>query len=782
MEKLETLWRESLICKFLDKIETNVKRIFQNIIEESRIFPWLDFLLEHYLYIFLFLLPFLTSGKIAILSFGAFVLWALITFLNPKEKFFKNLDTFSILLFVFLGINIYATFFSPYLLSAIKGLAKFLVYFALFFIFRDVFKHPNKQKNAIIAILLSTFLLALYCVYQWIIKVPPLAGWEDQEYIGENVTRVYGTLLNPNLLGGYLIAVFPYVLSSLFFFPYFKSFILTTIVITALSIIWTYSRGAYLGFVAEILVIFLGTFLYLWQKDKALRKRLIIIYSILLLLFIIGIFTNTYLRMRILSMFTIWGHTSNVTRIMIWKSSFKILKDFFLTGIGLGNDVFRQVYAFYMEPKYTALASYNLFLELAIEGSIFSLILFLIMLYYLYKKFFVHFSGWSFDKKLLGITAISSITAPLFHGLVDTIWYRPYPQIIFWLSCAILINLFKEEENQKVLAFNLGGLGDQILFLPTLEKLKKHFKEVKVITEKRGKEILEICGYEVYEFNPKNKLSLKETLRLLTNVRKEKFDITVSSGKSPFIPIFMYLISANIRVGYKENPLSFLYTNKASSIRNEYMGRVHYRLVKALGIKEEFEPPQIKLNSEILEKGKEILDSINLKPNEFIIIHPGISNMSIVRGIDRRWETDKWRKLIEKLEENNIEFIVTLGPDEGETEKEFRNFVKEGRIIKPKNLEEFLALIYYSKILVCLDSAPLHLGIALNKPLIALFGPTNPKEIVPEGNINFQVVMTNLPCQPCLWDRRKRVCETLDCMKGITVEEVWKRILFFIQK
>lgn len=779
MRNLEVFWQESFVFKILDNFETKIKEFFKPIITSSFIFPWLDFILEHYLYIFLFLIPFLSTGKIAFLIFIAFILWVIITFLSPEKRFFKNLDKFSLLFFILLGINIYATFFSPYLISALKGLAKFLVYFAVFFIFRDIFEDIAKQKRAIIFILLSTFILSIYCIYQWIIKVPQLVGWEDPELIAKGITRVYGTLLNPNLLGGYLISVFPFLFSALIFYPYFKCFILLSIIISALSIIWTYSRGAYLGFLGSLGILFSGIFLYLWQKDKKLRKKLVIFSLIIVFLGVGLIFSSNYLKARILSMFTLWGHTSNATRVMIWKSSFKIFKDFFLTGIGLGNDVFRQVYAFYMEPKYTALASYNLFLELAIEGSIFSLIVFLIMIYTLIKIFLFSFSNWDFTKKVMGIVSLSSIIAPLFHGLVDTIWYRPYPQIIFWLACAFLLNLNNEKKEKKVITFNLGGLGDQILFLPVLQTLKEKYEKVKAITESRGKEILKILGYEIEEFNPKNGLNLWETFKILTKLRKEKYDITVSSGKSPFIPIFMYLIGAKIRVGYKENFLSFLYTHKASSMRDEYIGKVHYRLVKALNIDKDFSLPQISPSEEAKKEVEKNLKELELNPFNFILIHPGISEMSIKRRIDRRWEEKKWRELCERLKEEHIPFIITIGPDEKEIGDSLKKLIPDGIFISPKSLEEFISLIYFSKIMVCLDSAPLHLGVILNKPLVALFGPTNPKEIIPEKDI-FKVVKADLPCQPCLWERRKKVCDTLDCMKSITVDKVWEKLKLFI--
>ena len=50
----------------------------------------------------------------------------------------------------------------------------------------------------------SAFIVSLYGLYQWHIKVPPLALWDDPDS-NYKITRVYSFLGNPNLLGGYLL-------------------------------------------------------------------------------------------------------------------------------------------------------------------------------------------------------------------------------------------------------------------------------------------------------------------------------------------------------------------------------------------------------------------------------------------------------------------------------------------------------------------------------------------------------------------------------------------------
>ena len=61
----------------------------------------------------------------------------------------------------------------------------------------------------------------------------------------------------------------------------------------------------------------------------------------------------------------------------------------------------------------------------------------------------------------------------------------------------------------------------------------------------------------------------------------------------------------------------------------------------------------------------------------------------------------------------------------------------------------------------------MHLGAAVNTPVVALFGPTAPWRTGPMGD-RHQVIRAGLPCSPCF----KRQCPACDCMNQIRVDQV----------
>ncbi|MCR4374287.1 MAG: glycosyltransferase family 9 protein, partial [Acidobacteria bacterium] len=84
------------------------------------------------------------------------------------------------------------------------------------------------------------------------------------------------------------------------------------------------------------------------------------------------------------------------------------------------------------------------------------------------------------------------------------------------------------------------------------------------------------------------------------------------------------------------------------------------------------------------------------------------------------------------------------------------------------------ALLARLDVLVTGDTGPMHLAAAVNTPIVALFGPSDPRRYGPLAPRQ-QVLRVQLPCSPCgqvrLPPERCRG-HVPDCMDGITVAMV----------
>ena len=128
-----------------------------------------------------------------------------------------------------------------------------------------------------------------------------------------------------------------------------------------------------------------------------------------------------------------------------------MFKDNWLLGIGVGNKNFREIYGLYMRTGFDALSAYNIFLETAVESGIFALIAFLGFIITMLKQGIQFIlKSENIEEIIFVSTAVISISAMMFHGLVDTVFFRPQIQFIFWAMVGIISAVVRPKNIKEV--------------------------------------------------------------------------------------------------------------------------------------------------------------------------------------------------------------------------------------------------------------------------------------------------------------------------------------------
>jgi heptosyltransferase-2 len=95
------------------------------------------------------------------------------------------------------------------------------------------------------------------------------------------------------------------------------------------------------------------------------------------------------------------------------------------------------------------------------------------------------------------------------------------------------------------------------------------------------------------------------------------------------------------------------------------------------------------------------------------------------------------------------------------------------------SLSDAVALIARSAAVVSNDSGLLHLASGLNRPVIAIYGPTDPDHAPPFSDLAASISL-RLECSPC----RQRECPLghQNCMHGISAGQVWQTLQPMLQR
>ena len=150
----------------------------------------------------------------------------------------------------------------------------------------------------------------------------------------------------------------------------------------------------------------------------------------------------------------------------------------------------------------------------------------------------------------------------------------------------------------------------------------------------------------------------------------------------------------------------------------------------------------------------------------------------------KEWPQEKWYSLIKSLQ-YRANFVCLGGPKEATQYKPLMDSLAADGIdqimlnmLGKTTLQEVGALIESCDVVVTADTGSLHIALALNKPVVALFGPTDPKLWGPLTGTFKVLVNDELDCLGC----RKRRCPKPDqyCMSGIEPVRVKKAIFELI--
>ena len=325
---------------------------------------------------------------------------------------------------------------------------------------------------------------------------------------------------------------------------------------------------------------------------------------------------------------------------------------------------------------------------------------------------------------------------------------------------------------KKILFINFGGLGDEILFLPTIQTVKKEFpnSHVTLALEKRSLGITSLTNVMDSTFiaNIKGKTKYLELLKLLLKIWAGRFDMVVSSGSNKFISVFLFLTFIKQKFGYNTGKLSEILLTKASNLnKNQYAVNMYHDLIAPLTIKTA-ELPVLSIEK------KEFI------PNS-VLIHPGVSKLSVSQGMIKTISPEKWAEVIESVANSGKKVFLIGGPDDRDCIETITKIVPTEKYVNlygtTKNLKELAELISSAETFLCSDSAPLHIAVALGVKTYVIFGSTDDKKLIPQnGLVKAIKAECDCPLQPCLWEKRQTTCDSLDCLK-IPVEKIVSEVI-----
>ena len=341
-----------------------------------------------------------------------------------------------VLLFIF--ITLIGGIISFAVADSIRIALIYTVFISSVYLFLSMIKDKVMFKTALILSGAAAFLTAVYGMYQYLTGNIQ-AGWIDSEMFA-GIVRIYSTFENPNVYGEYLLFMIPIAL--VFFFSsrrfIYKLFWFGAGLAMVAAMLLTMSRGCWIGLAA-------GVFIYFLIADR--RYLWLFFAAVVVLPFVLP----ESIMFRLLSIGNL-EDSSSLYRLFIWLGTFRMLGDYWLTGIGLGTKAFSGIYSAYAYNGILAPHPHNLYLNIMSESGITGLIcLGLITIKSLKYSISNAISAKGRELKHAGAAIAAAFTGILIQGVFDNVFYNYRIVLIFWIFTALAFvfqNIMKDETEE----------------------------------------------------------------------------------------------------------------------------------------------------------------------------------------------------------------------------------------------------------------------------------------------------------------------------------------------
>ncbi|HOX58926.1 MAG TPA: lipopolysaccharide heptosyltransferase II [Candidatus Paceibacterota bacterium] len=331
----------------------------------------------------------------------------------------------------------------------------------------------------------------------------------------------------------------------------------------------------------------------------------------------------------------------------------------------------------------------------------------------------------------------------------------------------------------KILILKPSSLGDVVHALPVLRLIKRHLpgSEVHWWIDSNLAPLLEgdpdlasVVRFERQRWaSPRHWAEMWRSVRWL---RRQCFDWVIDLQSLLRSGVFAWLANGRLSIGLdepREGARGFYdhIVRRPSALT--HAADWYLRVLPILGVPVDGEVASLPERPAVAESVRRKWPAAR---GRWIILQPG------ARWPTKRWPVESFTELVRLLAPANPEFqFAVLGGEDGRPLGEAIAQAAPARCLDLTgrlSLPEMVEWIRLAELMVSNDTGPLHVAAALGKPVVALFGPTEPRRTGPYRQLD-HVLQLNLPCVPC-FKQRCRYVKPFECLRAIPPAAVFEAV------
>lgn len=341
---------------------------------------------------------------------------------------------------------------------------------------------------------------------------------------------------------------------------------------------------------------------------------------------------------------------------------------------------------------------------------------------------------------------------------------------------------------ERILVIQTAFLGDVILTLPLIAALKDFFAlaSIDVLVVPRSANVL--TGHpairRIIEFDKRERdRGIGGLWKLASELRREHYTLAIIPHRSLRSAALALLARIPIRIGFSTSAGRCTFTKRVLYNKDLHEIDRNLSLLSGIGITAYpvKRPALYPSDADELAVERFLGEAFGTKNPPLVAVAPGTVWNT------KRWMKERFAELAKNCVADGYGVVLVGGREDEELCRELAAMAGGKAIATAAGkltLLQSASLIKRSRVLVCNDSAPLHLATAVGTPVIAIFGATVPAfGFGPVGERDVVIETRGLSCRPCsIHGGEHCPIKTFECMDRITTERVFQKLQAVLER
>ena len=339
--------------------------------------------------------------------------------------------------------------------------------------------------------------------------------------------------------------------------------------------------------------------------------------------------------------------------------------------------------------------------------------------------------------------------------------------------------MLRKSDVKRILIIRLSSIGDVVMTTPVAKALRAAYPDAHIawIVEDKSRDVLEGNPYldEVIVWDRAGTGNsplgyLKSALHLRRELARRKFDVAIDFQGLLRSAVIARISGARRRIGYdnaRENAGLFYDVRLRVKNRDLRGSEMYARMIELLGVADREMEMHVPISDEDRAFARKfIAETVSSRQ----AARKAVALCPATTWPHKHWTEEGWAGLSDALVSRYGAVPIFLGSRADSALIDRVRALSEcdaASAAGKTSLKQAAAIIEQCDLVISVDTGLLHIANALNRPTVAVFGPTAWDYLA--GKDSLAVVAKDLSCMPCF---RHPTCKDHECMTSVTADEV----------